>query len=174
MGYRGKIEQQEQARVLRAQNLTPADIATRLGVSKSSVSLWVRDVPFTPSKRRHGPHRRPHPQRVAKLAEIEALDAEGRTGFQTLSDDAFFAEVALYAGEAQRGMGSDLRTPIRYDPSPRRLRNSSPWTNRARMRVSPCQDPISTQLGVGSEVAGIPRSQFRARTEPPQTRPFGE
>ena len=56
------------ARMLRAQNLTLADIATELGVSKSSVSLWVRDVPFTPSKRRHGPQRRPHAQRVAKLA----------------------------------------------------------------------------------------------------------
>lgn len=107
MGYRGKIEQQEQARVLRAQNLTLEDIATRLGVSKSSVSLWVRDVPFTPSKRRHGPHRRPHPQRIAKLAEIEQLDAEGRARVGVLSEDAFFvAGVALYAGEGSKTDGS--------------------------------------------------------------------
>ena len=57
-----RSQQQEQARLLRAENRTLADIAEQLGVSKSSVSLWVRDVPFTPSKRRHGPHRRPHPQ----------------------------------------------------------------------------------------------------------------
>ena len=49
MGYRGKLEAQQKARLLRAANMTLADIATTLGVSKSSVSLWVRDVPFTPS-----------------------------------------------------------------------------------------------------------------------------
>ena len=49
MGYRGKVKEQEKARALRAQNRTLADIAQTLGVSKSSVSLWVRDVPFTPT-----------------------------------------------------------------------------------------------------------------------------
>ena len=66
MGYRGKVEAREEARRLRAENLTLAEIAERLGVAKSSVSIWVRDVDFTPSKRRHGPRRRPHPQQVAK------------------------------------------------------------------------------------------------------------
>jgi transposase len=74
VGYRGKVEEQEQARALRAQNRTLADIAETLGVSKSSVSLWVRDVPFTPSPRRYGPHRRPHPAHDAKLRQIEELD----------------------------------------------------------------------------------------------------
>ncbi len=55
MGYRGKVAAQEQARAMRARNMTLQDIATELGVAKSSVSLWVRDVPFTPSKRRTGP-----------------------------------------------------------------------------------------------------------------------
>ena len=32
------------------------------GRVESSVSLWVRDVPFTPSKRRYGPRLRPHPR----------------------------------------------------------------------------------------------------------------
>jgi transposase len=52
MGYRGKVEEQERARALRAEGHTLADIAAKLGVAKSSVSLWVRDVPFTPSPRR--------------------------------------------------------------------------------------------------------------------------
>ena len=66
MGYRGKVEEQEKARVLRAQNRTLADIAQTLGVSKSSVSLWVRDVPFTPTFRLRGPHRHPHPARTKR------------------------------------------------------------------------------------------------------------
>jgi hypothetical protein len=47
VGYRGKVKEQERARALRAQNRTLVDIAETLGVSKSSVSLWVRDVPST-------------------------------------------------------------------------------------------------------------------------------
>ena len=56
--------------------MTLQDIATELGVAKSSVSLWVRDVPFTPSKRRTGPRRRPHPMHEAKLAQIAARYVE--------------------------------------------------------------------------------------------------
>lgn len=54
MGYRGKLQEREEARRLRARNKTLQQIADELGVSKSSVSIWVRDVPFTPSKRRYG------------------------------------------------------------------------------------------------------------------------
>ena len=51
VGYRGKVREQEEAKRLRAAGRTLQQIADELGVSKSSVSLWVRDVPFTPSKR---------------------------------------------------------------------------------------------------------------------------
>src|SRR5690242_1787557 len=40
-----KDDAQERARELRAQGLDYEEIATALGVSKSSVSLWVRDLP---------------------------------------------------------------------------------------------------------------------------------
>ena len=107
MGYRGKVEQREQARFLRAQNLTLTDIAELLDVSKSSVSTWVRDVPFTPSKRRTGPRLRPHPQQLAKRQEIEEAAAEGRARFSVLTDEAFFAAgVALYAGEGSKTEGA--------------------------------------------------------------------
>lgn len=42
-----KDELRAQARQLRAQGLTYSEIAGELGVSKSSVSLWVRDLPRT-------------------------------------------------------------------------------------------------------------------------------
>ena len=75
-------------------------------MSKSSVSLWVRDVPFTPSKRRMGPRLRPHPQQVAKLNEIQDLNAAGRERIGTLNDDAFLAAgAALYAGEGAKRDG---------------------------------------------------------------------
>ena len=106
MGYRGKVKEQEKARVLRAQNRTLADIAQTLGVSKSSVSLWVRDVPFTPTLRLRGPHRHPHPAHEAKLRQIEELNREGRERIGALSEEALFvAGVALYAGEGSKTDG---------------------------------------------------------------------
>jgi hypothetical protein len=107
LGYRGKVKEQERARALRAQNRTLADIAETLGVSKSSVSIWVRDVPFTPTLKLRGPHRRPHPAHEAKLRQIEELDREGAARIGTLSDAQFLvAGVALYAGEGSKGDGA--------------------------------------------------------------------
>jgi hypothetical protein len=107
MGYRGKVEEQERARELRARSMTLQDIATELGVAKSSVSLWVRDVDFEPSPRRYGAQRRPHPFHEAKLAQIDGCNAEGIDRIGTLSDSAFFAAgVALYAGEGSKTDGN--------------------------------------------------------------------
>ena len=40
MGYRGKLAERQQARQLRRTGLPLSEIALRVGVSKSSVSLW--------------------------------------------------------------------------------------------------------------------------------------
>ncbi len=100
MGYRGKVEHQQRARELRAGGRTLLDIATELGVSKSSVSLWVRDVPFIPSKRRYGPRVRPNVLMVRKQEEIDRLLAEGKERIGQVSEREFLiAGAALYAGE---------------------------------------------------------------------------
>lgn len=111
MGYRGKLEEQDQARQLRAQSWTLQEIAAKLGVSKSSVSLWVRDVEFTPRPRRNrnygarGP--RPHAQRTRKLAEIARLNQEGLERVGTLSEREFLLTgIALYAGEGGKTDGA--------------------------------------------------------------------
>ena len=117
MGYRGKVKEQEQARALRARNHTLADIARTLGVSKSSVSLWVRDVPFTPTLRLRGPHRRPHPAHEAKLRQIEALNREGKKRLGVLTDEVLLAAgIALYAGE-----GSKTDGKVRFSDSDPRM-----------------------------------------------------
>ena len=127
MGYRGKVKEQEKARALRAQNRTLADIARTLGVSKSSVSLWVRDVPFTPTLRLRGPHRRPHPAHEAKLRQIEELNREGTTRLGVLTDEALFAAgIALYAGE-----GSKTDGEVRFSNSdPKMVRLFCTWFRR--------------------------------------------
>ena len=80
MGYAGKWVERERARELRAESWTLLDIARELGVSKGSVSVWVRDVPFVPRPRNrgHSAHK-PHPLTIKKEAEIERCRDEART-----------------------------------------------------------------------------------------------
>lgn len=112
MGYRGKLHERAQARVLRAQGWVMRDIAEHLGVSRSSVSLWTRDVAFTPDldrtrDRRHAARQRgPNALQRRKQAEIDRLLAEGAARIGTLSErDFLIAGVALYAGEGAKRDG---------------------------------------------------------------------
>jgi transcriptional regulator with XRE-family HTH domain len=106
MGYRGKVAQQEQARLLRADGMTMPEIAQRLCVSKSSVSLWARDVDFVPRPRISARRRGPNALRRRKQAEIDELLVEAATQIGRLSDREFLvAGAALYAGEGAKGDG---------------------------------------------------------------------
>ncbi len=167
MGYRGKVEEQERARAMRARNRTLADIAKTLGVSKSSVSLWVRDVPFTPSLRLRGPHRRPHPAHEAKLRQIEELNAEGTERIGNLSERAFLAAgTALYAGEGAKGDGA-----VQFaNTDARMIRFFCAWLrhffavdeSRLRVRVYLHQGlDLEAAEAFWSELTGVPREQFR-------------
>jgi hypothetical protein len=167
MGYRGKFEQQQRARAMRARNKTLQDIATELGVAKSSVSLWVRDVPFTPSKRRTGPQRRPNALHEAKLAQIAAMNAEGIERIGTLSDAAFLAAgVALYAGEGAKRDGSvlfantDTGMVRFYCAWFRRFFDIDEERLRVRVYLHEGLD-IDAAEAHWSEVTRIPRRQFR-------------
>ena len=106
MGYRGKLPQQRTARELRADGWILADIADKLGVARSSVSLWVRDVPFEAGPARRGRRREPNALQRRKAAEIAALQAEGVVQLGTLNEQAFLAAgTALYAGEGTKREG---------------------------------------------------------------------
>ena len=115
MGYRGKLAERERARELRAKAWTLQSIATELGVAKSSVSLWVRDVTFNPRDRpptRTPPHRRaPNVLARRKQAQITELLAEGAARIGKLSDrDLLIAGTALYAGEGHKRDGGTALT----------------------------------------------------------------
>ncbi len=113
MGYRGKLVEQERARELRAQSWTMPEIAEHLGVSKSSVSLWTRDVEFTPKPRKQQPNRnhgartpRKNKLHDAKLAEIARLNQEGVEQVGVLTRrDLLLAGLGLYAGDGRKGDG---------------------------------------------------------------------
>lgn len=104
MGYRGKLAERERARDLRAQSWTLADIARELGVSKGTVSGWVRDVDFVPRPRNRGHPAGPqHPLRVKKEAEIARSTAEAEVWVGNLTDrDLTMFALGLYAGEGNK------------------------------------------------------------------------
>ncbi|HMS24651.1 MAG TPA: hypothetical protein PKB15_03035 [Acidimicrobiia bacterium] len=104
MGNMGKVFEREQARIMRAQGAKLIEICQALKVSKSSASVWVRDVPFVGQKRAQSAHRRPHGQAVAKQKEIQAGIDAGHEYFAHMSRKEFFAAgIALYAGEGTKG-----------------------------------------------------------------------
>ena len=185
MGYRGKVAEQARARELRAQAWTLNEIAAELGVARSSVSLWVRDVGFDESVRaaragvnRNAGARRRGPNALARRRqdEIDRLMAEGREAIGPLSDrDLLIAGTALYAGEGNKTDG----TVAFANSDPRMIALFCRWlryvfdVDESRLRIY-----LYLHQGLDHEAAcdfwsrltGIRRSQFgrsyRAAADP--------
>ncbi len=175
MGYRGKTAEQEQARVLRAAGWTYREICAELGVSRASVSVWVRDVPFDESvwagracaNRNFGARQaRPNRLSVARQAEVDELREEGRRRIGQMSEQEFLvAGTALYAGEGTKRDGS-----LRFaNCDPRMILFFVTWLRRffpideSRLRIH-----LYLHAGLGldvashfwSELANVPLTQF--------------
>ncbi|HEV3399762.1 MAG TPA: helix-turn-helix domain-containing protein [Actinomycetes bacterium] len=168
MGYRGKLAEQQQARQLRRTGLPLAEIAARLGVSKSSVSVWVRDVEFAALPRGpRGRRREPNALQRRKQAEVERLVEEGRVRVGRLSEREFLvAGVALYAGEGSKRDGavkfanSDPRMIVFYCAWFRRFFQIDERRLRLRLYLHEGLD-LGASLAFWSELTGIPPSQFQ-------------
>ena len=167
MGYRGKVDAQRRACELRATGRTLADIAAELGVAKSSVGLWVRDVEFVPSPRRTGSRRRDSALQRRKKAEIDALLAEGRSRIARLTDREFLAAgVALYAGEGSKGdrkvvfANTDSRMVAFFCAWLRRFFPIDEDRLRVRIYLHEGLD-LDAAEEHWSQVTKVPRSQFR-------------
>jgi hypothetical protein len=167
MGYRGKLAERQQARQLRGTGLPLAEIAARLGVSKSSVSLWVRDVGFVPLPRvTRGRRRAPNALQRRRQAEINRLLEEGRARIGRLSEREFLvAGVALYAGEGSKRDGA-----VKFaNTDPRMIAFFCAWLRRffevdeARLRVRLYLHEgldLPASIAFWSGLTGIPASQF--------------
>ena len=173
MGYGGKIDEQRRARQLRAQAWTLADIASELGVAKSSVSRWVRDVDFEPNPRRRARKRGPNKLQRAKAAEIERLRLEGIERVGQLSEREFLmAGLGLYAGDGAKSGGC-----VKFaNSNPDIIRFFCAWLRtfleveegRLRVRLYLHDDlSLDTAEAFWSEVTGVPIGQFTRAHRPP-------
>jgi AcrR family transcriptional regulator len=167
MGYRGKLAEQQQARRLRRTGLPLAEIAARVGVSKSSVSLWVRDVEFDAPVVRtvRGRRRQPNALQRRRQAEIDRLLEEGRARVGRLSEREFLvAGVALYAGGAKgdgriRFVNSDPRMVVFFCAWLRRFYEIDESRLRLALYLHQGLD-LSAAMAFWSACTGIPESQF--------------
>jgi hypothetical protein len=168
MGYGGKYAERAKARELRAQSWTLVEIANELGVSKASVSVWVRDVDFMARPRTRGHPAGPfHPMRLKKEAEIERcrLDAADRLGSLSERDRLMYA-LALYAGEGSKGddkilfANSDVQLVRVFLGWLRREFDID--ESRLRMRLYLHEDlDLDRALEFWSDATGVPISQFQ-------------
>jgi hypothetical protein len=151
------------------------EIVAELGVSKSSVSVWVSDVEFDAATRpprsvtnrnRGARNRRPNRLQQRKHGEIERFVVEGRDRIGRLSErDLLVAGTALYAGEGNKTDGE-----VRFSNSdPRMIGLFCAWLRRffdvdeSRLRVRLYLHQgldLDAANAFWSELTGIPLAQF--------------
>jgi hypothetical protein len=178
VGYRGKTAERERARDLRAEGWTYNEIAAELGVAKSSVSLWCREVQVDEvalaerrrdrsltgnrAARRRGPNK----LQRAKQEEIERLRGEGLGRIGQLNNrDLLIAGAALYAGEGSKTDGA-----LRFTNSdPRMTALFMRWfrsiidVDESRLRVHLYLHEgldLDAAIEFWARVTAIPRAQF--------------
>jgi hypothetical protein len=100
-----KRELQTRARHLRRAGHTYDEIVTQLGVSKSSVSLWVRDLPRPPRKShpRHMAEARWAPHRARMRAQRAETKLAAARAIGTMTDrELFLVGIGLYWAEGSK------------------------------------------------------------------------
>jgi len=117
VGYHGKLEEKIKARNLRKQGLSYNEIRKKIPVSKSTLSLWCRDVVLTleqlerlKGKKLQGAERgrfiSAKKQQTARISRTKKLMAKGRAEVGDLNRrDQFIAGIALYAADGSKRDG---------------------------------------------------------------------
>ncbi|MGW3041562.1 hypothetical protein ACWC9T_16325 [Kitasatospora sp. NPDC001159] len=115
---RAKTEQREAARRLRREGRTYDEIQAEVGVSKSSISLWCRDLPrpSTPRQQsRKAAEARWGPIRRQRDEGRRATKAAARAESGDLSDrELFLVGVALYWAEGTKDKPYDRREYVQF------------------------------------------------------------
>ena len=135
MGYAGKLGLKSRARSLRKRGLSMKEIERRLGVSRSSISLWARDIVLTKEQLSHlylnkrtgnlkGSIVAAIKKKEIRLELVKKLREEGRNEVKTLSKrDQFISGIALYFAE-----GSKTDASVSFSNSdPRSIRFMVEW-----------------------------------------------
>lgn len=178
MGYAGKLESKIKARFLRKKGLSIREIQKRLKVSRSSVSLWVRDVRLSKKQLRKlylnkktGSLKGSIIAAMNKIKQREELTGrlmnEGKKEVGKISRrDKFIAGIALYFAEGSKTDGS-----VSFSNSdPRAIKFIVEWLqkickiNDSKLRASIyLHDNLNEKKAkiFWSKLTKIPLNQFR-------------
>jgi hypothetical protein len=185
-----KREQMERARFLRGQGMSLNEIVATLGVSKASVSLWVRNIALTSTQRAGLSHKGRsldsiEKRRINRIKNTEEKHAvvitHAKKAIPVLSKrELFLVGVALYWGEGGKTQKGTAR-----------VANSDPKIISIMMRFFKeiCNVPDTkfrghvhtfSHLNVGlaeeywSNISGIPRNQFYKTYSKPSVASLGK
>ncbi|MFE4603929.1 hypothetical protein ACFRKE_24095 [Kitasatospora indigofera] len=152
---RAKTEHRETARRLRAEGRTYDEIQAALGVSKSSISLWVRDLPKPPRKARaySGTERqRAAAARRAETRNVRRSAAAAEIG--SLSErELFLVGAALYWAEGAKAKPDARVIFVNSDPS--MIRFFEAWLDL--VGVSKDRRRYSVQIHETADILGAER-----------------
>lgn len=175
-----KYELRIKAREMRSRGGSVGLIAKKLGVSKSTVSLWVRDIILSVEQMERlkqgsikggelGRLKGSLMQKHRRLDMIEKMNEFGRKRFKSISDSEFFvAGIALYWGEGSK----KKREFYICNSDPNLVRFMILWLKRF---FGVGIDRLKAVVGINeihrerdeivkkywSQITGIPLSQFR-------------
>jgi len=99
------VEKKELAQKLRREGFSYKEISDQVSVSKSTVSLWCRDVELTPEqkerlKAKHGKPNGPKLLEARRIAATKQVKAQAKSELKPLADYEFkIAGIMLYWGE---------------------------------------------------------------------------
>ena len=117
MGYFGRIEDKFKAQALRRQGLSYREILQTISVSKSTISLWCKDIGLTEKQmlrllkkkqfgQRKGSLIAAENKRRDRIERTERIKGEARKTLGKLNNrDRFVTGIALYAAEGNKSDG---------------------------------------------------------------------
>ncbi|MFG2759276.1 hypothetical protein [Streptomyces wuyuanensis] len=170
-----KDDLRAKARELRLQGMTYDRIQVELGCSKSSISLWVRDLPKpvrrTPAEQaRLAGRKRWEHELAVRDGERRRTKAAARDAVGTLSDrELFLVGVALYWAEGSKDKAWDRREYLKFinsDPDVitlylRWLELLGVSRDRLRLQVSIHESAdLEAAQRYWSDLTGVARTQF--------------
>ncbi|MFI8514828.1 hypothetical protein ACIGHB_27250 [Streptomyces sp. NPDC085460] len=176
---RAKDDLRARARELRLQGMTYDQIQVELGCSKSSISLWVRDLPkpeprYTDEERRARMNAGLARLRLAQDKEREETKRLARESIGALSDrELFIAGVALYWAEGAKDKPYSRRESLHFiNSDPHVICLYLRWLDllgmprdRLRFRVSIHETAdVAEAERFWADLAGVDSSTFQTAT----------
>jgi len=170
-----KDELRIRARELRRQGCTYDRIKQELGVSKSSVSLWVRDLPRPKPRWKDNPHMERMAvaraqQRLEQDSERQRLTDEARSEIGVLSDrELMLIGTALYWAEGNKSKPYARRECVSFiNSDPHMIQLFVRWlelleVDRSRWRCAVnihASEDLEAATRFWSDLAGIPAEHF--------------